>query len=156
MIQLPSGEISGADPPTTSSTSSTVSGFCCAAAVRVSARINASKAIDRYMLSSGFNEFDPHVKLKPSKRGVFGGFVPIFEYYCGKCDDAFEKLVMPSDKSTVVCPRCRSKKVEQLISAPAIHNTSSKNAVLDREYKAYNKRWKENAYMPKPKKKSKD
>jgi len=80
--------------------------------------------------------------------------MPIFEYYCAKCDDSFEKIVMPADRSAVKCPECGSGKVEQMISAPAIHNTSSKNDVLNREYKAYRKRWKENAYMPKPKKKS--
>lgn len=82
--------------------------------------------------------------------------MPIFEYHCPKCDDVFEKIVMPSDATPVKCPECGSKKVEQLISAPALHNTSSKNDVLHREYKAYRKRWKENAYMPKPKKKAKD
>ena len=82
--------------------------------------------------------------------------MPIFEYYCAKCDDRFEKLIMPSDKPEVVCPVCGSRKIEQMVSAPAIHNTSSKNDVLHREYKAYRKRWKENAYMPKPNKKSKD
>lgn len=81
--------------------------------------------------------------------------MPIFDYHCAKCGDTFEKLVMPPDKSAVKCPHCGSKKVEQMISAPAIHNTSSKNDVLHREYKAYRKRWKENAYMPKAQKKSK-
>jgi hypothetical protein len=38
-----------------------------------------------------------------------------------------------------------------MISAPAIHNTSSRNDILNREYRNYNDRWKENAYMPKPK-----
>lgn len=82
--------------------------------------------------------------------------MPIFEYECQKCGEVFEKVVFPSEKQPIACPKCKSKKVDQLISTPAIHNTSSKNDVLHREYKAYRKRWKENAYMPKPKKKSKD
>ena len=76
--------------------------------------------------------------------------MPIYDYHCAKCDHTFEKIVL-SFSTQVACPECRSKKVTQLISAPAIHNTSSKNDVLHREYKDYRKRWKENAYMPKPK-----
>ena len=82
--------------------------------------------------------------------------MPIFDYHCEKCDEHFEQLLLPGDKAKVVCPECASKKVERLISAPALHGTQSKNEVLEREYRAYRKRWKENAYMPKPKKKSKD
>ncbi len=81
--------------------------------------------------------------------------MPIYDYYCAKCDDTFEKIVMPSTPQ-IACPVCPSTKVTQMISAPVLHNTSSKNDVLHREYKEYRKRWKENAYMPKPKKKSKD
>lgn len=82
--------------------------------------------------------------------------MPIFDYYCEKCDETFEKLILPSDKSEVVCPGCGSNKVERMVSAPALHRTSAHIDILDREYKAYRKKWKENAYMPKPKKKSKD
>lgn len=82
--------------------------------------------------------------------------MPIYDYHCGKCGESFEKLLLPGDTSAVTCPKCKSKKVERLISAPALHGTQSKHEVLHREYKAYRKRWAENAYMPKPKKKSKD
>ncbi len=78
--------------------------------------------------------------------------MPIYEYHCAKCDVTFEKLILKP--ISIVCPECGSKKVEGLISAPAIHNTSSKNDVISREYKDYRRRWKENAYMPKPKRKS--
>ena len=79
--------------------------------------------------------------------------MPIYEYQCQKCEEIFEKVVFISEQGPITCPKCKSKKVEQLICAPAIHNTSSKNDVLHREYRAYRKRWKENAYMPKAKKK---
>lgn len=43
--------------------------------------------------------------------------MPIFEYQCQKCQDAFEELVMNS-KTKVCCPKCGSKKVKKLMSAP--------------------------------------
>jgi putative FmdB family regulatory protein len=81
--------------------------------------------------------------------------MPIYDYYCGKCDDVFEKIVMPSTPQ-VVCPACGSKKLERMISAPALCNTAAKNAVLHREYRDYRKRWNDNATMPKPKKQPTD
>ena len=80
--------------------------------------------------------------------------MPIFEYHCRKCDKLFEKIVLSRGKLKIVCPECGSGQVECLVSAPAVHNTGSVNAVLRREYKAYRKSWSENAYLPKPKKKS--
>ena len=77
--------------------------------------------------------------------------MPIYDYSCLNCNDTFEKLILNSIPPS--CPKCGSTKVEQMISAPGIHNTSSRNDVLGREYKDYRKRWKENAYMPKAKKK---
>jgi len=78
--------------------------------------------------------------------------MPLYDYQCSACEDTFEKLVVTSNAATIVCPACGSSKIAQLVSAPTIHNTSSKNDGLHREYKDYRKRWKENAYMPKPKK----
>jgi putative FmdB family regulatory protein len=82
--------------------------------------------------------------------------MPIFDYCCIKCGHVFEQLILSSDHPEAGCPRCGSRQVERMISAPVIHNTASKNGLLHQEYTGYRKRWKENAYMPKPKKKTKD
>lgn len=40
--------------------------------------------------------------------------MPIFEYFCPKCDKDFEILLFGKEKP--VCPRCGSKKVNKLLS----------------------------------------
>jgi putative FmdB family regulatory protein len=40
--------------------------------------------------------------------------MPIFEYYCVKCDEDFEVLVLGNQK--VCCPACNGKKVTKLLS----------------------------------------
>jgi putative FmdB family regulatory protein len=47
--------------------------------------------------------------------------MPIYEYYCDKCDKSFEVLVLRSDEK-VRCPSCDSKKVSRLMSGFA-HKT---------------------------------
>jgi len=42
--------------------------------------------------------------------------MPIFEYACGKCGKVFEKLVLGGDRVPAVCPKCGSKRVEQIFS----------------------------------------
>lgn len=42
--------------------------------------------------------------------------MPIFEYECKKCSHEFEKLVLKSSEE-ISCPKCKSKKVERLMSA---------------------------------------
>ncbi len=41
--------------------------------------------------------------------------MPIYEYHCNQCDNEFEKLVLKSSE-TIVCPKCKSAKVERLMS----------------------------------------
>lgn len=41
--------------------------------------------------------------------------MPIYEYICEECAHAFEKLV-PSSRSRVECPQCRSAKVAKQFS----------------------------------------
>ncbi|MDX2501408.1 MAG: zinc ribbon domain-containing protein [Deltaproteobacteria bacterium] len=41
--------------------------------------------------------------------------MPIYEYYCEKCDQNFECLIIGSDKPE--CSNCSSKKVTKLMSA---------------------------------------
>jgi putative FmdB family regulatory protein len=45
--------------------------------------------------------------------------VPLYEYECSKCG-RFEKIQKFSDKPLKVCPTCGNRKVERLLSAPAI------------------------------------
>lgn len=41
--------------------------------------------------------------------------MPIFEFYCDKCDKEFETLVFGKEKA--VCPGCQTKDVKKLLSA---------------------------------------
>ena len=41
--------------------------------------------------------------------------MPIYEFYCKKCDSEFEELVMGSDDG-IKCPSCASKRVKKLMS----------------------------------------
>jgi putative FmdB family regulatory protein len=43
--------------------------------------------------------------------------MPIYEYACGACGHRFEEWQKMSDKPVRVCPKCKAKKVEKLISA---------------------------------------
>jgi putative FmdB family regulatory protein len=42
--------------------------------------------------------------------------MPIYEYACGACGHRFEEWQKMSDKPVRVCPKCKAKKVEKLIS----------------------------------------
>ena len=42
--------------------------------------------------------------------------MPIYEYECQACQHRFEEWQKMSDKPVRVCPRCRARKVEKLIS----------------------------------------
>jgi len=41
--------------------------------------------------------------------------MPIYEYFCEKCNKKFETLVMGNDKP--VCPGCKNSNVKRLMSA---------------------------------------
>ena len=43
--------------------------------------------------------------------------MPIFEFICDKCEHQFEILLLASDRSKPVCPKCESRKVKKLMSA---------------------------------------
>ncbi len=51
--------------------------------------------------------------------------MPIFEYQCENCGVSFEKLVFPSEKDPVTCPRCGRDTVIKKISAPNLGRRSS-------------------------------
>lgn len=42
--------------------------------------------------------------------------MPLYEYSCRQCDHQFEELVFGAEP--VSCPKCRSEKLERLISVP--------------------------------------
>ena len=52
--------------------------------------------------------------------------MPIYEYKCKKCAYRFEKLIF--EKEATICPKCKSKKVEKLISVPYIGKNSKSNS----------------------------
>jgi len=47
--------------------------------------------------------------------------VPLYEYECKKCHHRFERIQQFSDKPVRRCPKCKTGRVEKLISSPAVH-----------------------------------
>lgn len=45
--------------------------------------------------------------------------MPIYEYRCRACDHAFEEWQRMSDAPIAVCPRCKKREVEKLLSTTA-------------------------------------
>jgi putative FmdB family regulatory protein len=45
--------------------------------------------------------------------------MPIYEYRCKKCGNAFEKLVSFSSKDKIKCPKCESDEVLKKMSMTA-------------------------------------
>lgn len=45
--------------------------------------------------------------------------MPIYEYYCKKCQHEFEELVFGDDKPA--CPKCGATHTEKLMSRPCRH-----------------------------------
>lgn len=48
--------------------------------------------------------------------------MPIFEYLCKKCNHQFEQLVISSNDPDPVCPKCKKKNVEKLMSTGSIRS----------------------------------
>lgn len=48
--------------------------------------------------------------------------MPIYEYECKKCGHCFEELVLAKEAGHPPCPECRSKEVQQLMSAGTIRS----------------------------------
>jgi putative FmdB family regulatory protein len=46
--------------------------------------------------------------------------VPLYEYECRKCHQRFEEIQKVDDRPIKKCPKCKSGRVERLISAPAV------------------------------------
>ncbi len=50
--------------------------------------------------------------------------MPLYDYTCDKCGRLFELLVMSA--TVVACPHCGSKRLKQLIGAPAAPGKSAR------------------------------
>jgi putative FmdB family regulatory protein len=46
--------------------------------------------------------------------------MPLFEYYCGHCKRKFEFLANSSKSESPICPKCKRKSDEKLISQFAV------------------------------------
>jgi len=46
--------------------------------------------------------------------------MPIYEYQCTDCANAFEKLIFSGDKEKITCPCCCSPNVKKVLSATNI------------------------------------
>ncbi|HAX99240.1 MAG TPA: FmdB family transcriptional regulator [Candidatus Atribacteria bacterium] len=49
--------------------------------------------------------------------------MPIYEFLCNECGNEFEELVFGSD-SQIVCDKCKSPKIEKLMSAVSFKSGS--------------------------------
>jgi putative FmdB family regulatory protein len=49
--------------------------------------------------------------------------MPMYEYICQECEHPFETLVFGGE--TVECPKCRSQRLERLLSVPAAPKTEA-------------------------------
>ena len=47
--------------------------------------------------------------------------MPLYEYECRKCHHRFEEIQKVNARPIRKCPKCRTGRVERLISAPAVH-----------------------------------
>ena len=57
--------------------------------------------------------------------------MPLYEYECGACGHRFERIQKFSDPLVRKCPKCRKKRVEKLLSAPAVQFKGSGWYVTD-------------------------
>ena len=53
--------------------------------------------------------------------------MPIFEYRCQDCGNAFEVLVLPNRAITAQCPSCQGTDLEKLISLAAISSDQTQS-----------------------------
>ena len=47
--------------------------------------------------------------------------MPLYEYECRKCHHRFERIQKFSDKPVRRCPKCKTGRVDKLVSSPAVH-----------------------------------
>ncbi|MBW2609056.1 MAG: zinc ribbon domain-containing protein [Deltaproteobacteria bacterium] len=57
--------------------------------------------------------------------------MPIYEYRCNKCENAFEQLVFPSDnEDKFICPSCGGKDISRIASSFSCGSDSSPGSGL--------------------------
>lgn len=49
--------------------------------------------------------------------------MPIYEYQCNNCHEAFEKLILAGPAEAISCPRCGSRSASRLVSRFALGRT---------------------------------
>jgi len=47
--------------------------------------------------------------------------MPVYEYLCNACGHEFEETQKMADEPIKICPKCKKKKVERLISRTSFH-----------------------------------
>jgi len=70
--------------------------------------------------------------------------MPIFEYSCRECGDAFELLIRGDERA--VCPSCESQKVEKQFSLPALSTSGTHDKAMRAAKKRDSAQAKERTY----------
>jgi len=54
--------------------------------------------------------------------------MPIYEYRCQTCGEEFDKLIRSLSQvpQEMTCPKCQSKEVQRVMSAPVVHTGGGK------------------------------
>jgi len=63
--------------------------------------------------------------------------MPIYEYVCQACGEAFEMLLLPGSSGAPECPSCHSKDLQQEISAFAVSTQEKSQAAWKSARKKY-------------------
>jgi len=71
--------------------------------------------------------------------------MPIYEYECQKCGHHFEYLILPSSP-TAQCPKCRTEKLNKLVSLCAVSSETTQQSHLKAARKVASKVNKEKQY----------
>jgi putative FmdB family regulatory protein len=61
------------------------------------------------------------IHSKPARAQIGEDAMPTYEYLCKACEHEFEREQRISDPPVKTCPKCKSKQVKRLLSAPRFH-----------------------------------
>ena len=76
--------------------------------------------------------------------------MPLYEYLCGSCGHRFERIQKFSDAPVSDCPSCGARRVEKLMSSPAIQFKGSGWYITDYAKSGANKSAAESSKDTKP------